>query len=121
MNIDNISSEEMEKLGTIFGQGYAQLRADFTRVTAENQAVSNTVTIVTKDRDYWRERASNAEIDRDAAQDLCEFLIRQWEGVISHSEETRSRWTQWRTKLVKPDQLPPPDKPPSVVVFNRGA
>lgn len=120
MTVADVTSEEMEKLGTIFGQGYAQLRADYTRITAENQAVNNTNSILTKDRDYWRERASASEIERDEAQDLCEFLIRQWQGVHANAEETKSRWEQWRAKLIKANNtLPPPDKPPSIVVFNR--
>lgn len=104
MNIAEISNDEMEKIGVIFGQGYAQLRADYTRVIAENHALLNTNDIATKDRDYWRDRAQVSEQERDAAQDLCEFLIRQWEGVYSHAEETKSRWAKWRSKLIKADE-----------------
>jgi len=121
MSMDDITADETGKIAGILETKWAQTYADKTRFKAEADSLRTALDVMTADRDYWRHRAEEAELERDEARESEEYMHRQWESVGAVAKETLEH-RNTRKKRPRPQLAltpEPDDKPPSVVVFNR--
>src|ERR1700726_576106 len=88
MRMDEITSEETGKIAGILETKLAQTYADKTRFKAEADSLRTALDVMTADRDYWRHRAEESELERDEARESEEYMHRQWENVGAVAKET---------------------------------
>jgi hypothetical protein len=117
--IEDVTPEETGKIAGILETKWAQTYADKTRFKAEADSLRTALDVMTADRDYWRHRAEESELERDEARESEEYMHRQWESVGAVAKETLEHRNARRKKPRPQLALTPDDKPPSVVVFNR--
>ena len=121
MSLDDVTPEETIKIAGILEQKVMQAYADKNKFKAEADSLRTALDVMTADRDYWRHRGEEAELERDEARESEEYMHRQWESVGAVAKETLEHRNA-RRKKPRPQLalMPEPeDKPPSVVVFNR--
>src|ERR1700722_18088627 len=119
MSMDDITADETGKIAGILEQKVTQAYADKNKFKAEADSLRTALDVMTADRDYWRHRGEEAELERDEARESEEYMHRQWESVGAVAKETLEHRNA-RKKKPRPQLAlaATDDPPPSVVVFN---
>jgi hypothetical protein len=88
MSIDDVTPEETVRIAGILEQKVTQAYADKNKFKAEADSLRTALDVMTADRDYWRHRGEEAELERDEARESEEYMHRQWENVGAVARET---------------------------------
>lgn len=101
MSMNDITSDEVAKIAGILETKWTQTDADKTRFKAEAESLRTALDVMTADRDYWRHRAEDSELERDEARESEEYMHRQWESVGAVAKETMAHRNE-RKKAPRP-------------------
>jgi hypothetical protein len=85
---DLVTDNEVAKLAGILEGKWTQTYQDRDRLKAEAGSLRTALGVMSNDRDYWRERAEAAELERDLARESEEYMHRQWQSVGAIAKET---------------------------------
>lgn len=85
---DLVTDQEAAKLAGILEGKWTQTYQDKNRFKAEADSLRTALDVMSSDRDYWRQRAEAAELERDLARESEEYMHRQWQNVGAIAKET---------------------------------
>lgn len=111
---DEVTPEQTAKLASILETKWTRLVEDSNKLREELDAARIAGDILQKDADYWHARALAAELRGDKHWADMDFMLQQWHKLSAQCAEVNR--TIKRGVL---GELPAPETPPGVVVFNR--
>ena len=100
MSMDDVTPEETIKIAGILEQKVTQAYADKNKFKSEADSLRTALDVMTGDRDYWRHRCEEAELERGKLVRQIEnaAMHRQWESVGAVAKETMEHRSARRKK-----------------------